>query len=165
MRHELVLAPDQDVVLGALDARSCRRSKKLVADRVAEQLPQRVSAHVKIFSFPEPWGWLSAISSPSTRRDRAALDFCASISSSAGSRASLAQLLGVEDRPVGREPDDRREEQQDEHEEAEIGAFIRASPAVRAHAARRASAGRRARSEIISSSASRTMFATTELPP
>src|SRR6185295_655559 len=62
------------------------------------------------------------------------------------------QRLGIEHRPIGSEPDQDREEDDDEGEEFDdlsVHAF----------------ASRRARSEIRSSSARRTKLATTELPP
>ena len=68
------------------------------------------------------------------------------------------ELLGVEDRPVAGEPDEQREEHQDADVEAgdrRVHAITSAGP----------DCGRRARSEISSSSASRTMLAMTELPP
>jgi hypothetical protein len=62
------------------------------------------------------------------------------------------QRLGVEDGPVGREPDQHREQDDEEGEELDDLAIHDL-------------ASRRARSEIRSSSARRTKLATIELPP
>src|SRR4029077_7170969 len=70
------------------------------------------------------------------------------------------QRLGVEDRPVGREPDQDAEEDDDEGEEFD-DLPVHCAPSVRFGS----TASRRARSEIKSSRATRTKLATTELPP
>ena len=151
-RDELVLLAGQGRVLGPLEpARPL--GDEAVADRVAEQRTLRVLADVLVGLVLAGLGRVRdhlAVGG----RDLAALDLLRLEQRPLVLRLRL-EIVGVEDRPLAREPDEQGEEQQDDREQAADRDVHSGTPG----------SGRRARSEISSSRATRTMFAITELPP
>ena len=116
-----------------------------VADRVAEQLAERVAAAER----PVPRLDRPRDDLPVAREDAPAVDPLLLEQRAAVERV-VAQRLGLEDRPPRRLRDEQREEDRDEGVEAEGGRVHR---------------GALARFETVSSSASRMKFATIDEPP
>ena len=154
-RRELVLLARQHVVARLLQPAPAVLDER-VADRVGEQPARRVLAHehgraaAPLAPVDRDPG-LAVPGEDQAARDRLLLD----------QRAPVVRVvlepLRVEHRPVGREPD-QQGEQHDEQAVDLPDRHVHTSPPLRIRSAR-------AWSETISSSASRTMLATIELPP
>ncbi len=151
-RDELVLLAGQRRVLGPLEA-ARPLGDEAVADRVAEQRALRIATHVLVGLV---LAGLRRVRDHLTvgGRDLAALDLLR-LEQRPLVLGLRLEVGGVEDRPVAREPDEQREQDEDDGEQAADRDVHRAA----------SGSGRRARSEISSSSATRTMLAITELPP
>jgi ABC-type dipeptide/oligopeptide/nickel transport system ATPase subunit len=154
-RLELVLLADQEVVLGLLDP-GVAELDVAVAERVPEQRSLRVAAHVDGLASAargDALGEEDAVGG----RDLAAGDLLL-LDQRPAVRVAPLELLRVEYRPLRGEVDEAPEEDQENGVEADDRRVHATTPPAPLR-------GVRARSETSSSSASRTMLATIELPP
>ncbi len=158
-RAELRAVADQLVVVGLLEL-AVALADEAVADRVPVERPLRIAAHVAqvgAVALRDRAGDHRAVGG----EDAAARDLLLLQQRPLVGRLFL-QRLRVEHRPVGREADQHREEDDDQAEQLDDLAVHDPSSAA---TPRGAVASRRARSEISSSRASSTKLATIELPP
>jgi hypothetical protein len=158
-RGEFGFFADQFVVVELLEL-AVAIAHEAVADRVSEERALRVAPHVAqagSVALGDRAGDDDAVGG----EDPPALDLLLLQQRTLVGRL-LLQRVRVEDRPVGGEADQHREEGDDEAEQLDDLA-VHEGPNARAAVG--AVTWRRARSEISSSSASSTKLATIELPP